>query len=455
MTAQVEGMHAQPQSIKNSIVSLKNKIFSFFKIKKNKNITTNNEVNKKSSDYINKDMDKSGYNKLKESEKLSELVKSIETTELVEPINLAELNEEEIIGIHSSFLLNDIIDKIVTNTFGSCDNKIYVKNISDFYISNEDYFAYRNTLSSELYYEFSTYVKALLTKNISVIYNLRSVKLYDEDMGFCNCNAGVFKTDNFIIKIDTDSFNFKNEITCMYNIGKGLIKEHNIVLPIYAKINSKNRKTINFSFQPRIHNTISLRDWLLIYENQNLNIEFYIKLCIQISKSVQFIHSKHVVHGDIKPDNILIEIKTNTPYIIDFGLSGLHGLSEGTGGTKPYCHPETLNTDNNTNISEYHWAKNEKKNDLWSISFIFASILIFRRCYSNYKDFPSDFFDDNKYINIDYLNYIPKQYRNPFIFTLVKNTTENTKNTENTEDKNPGIIDIQSFILLLERSLKS
>jgi len=211
----------------------------------------------------------------------------------------------------------------------------------------------------------------------------------------------------------------------MYNIGKGVIKEHNIVLPIYAKINSKNRKTINFSFQPRIHNTISLRDWLLIYENQNLNIEIYIKLCIQISKSIQFIHSKHVVHGDIKPDNILIEIKTNTPYIIDFGLSGLHGLSEGTGGTKPYCHPETLNIDNNTNISEYSWGKNEKKNDLWS------------------------------------------QYRNPFIFTLVKNNTKNTENTkntkntkntentENTEDKNPGIIDIQSFILLLERSLKS
>jgi len=146
MTTQVEGIHAQHQSIKNSIVSLKNKIFSFFKIKKIKNITTNNEVNKKSSEYINKEMDESRHNNLIESVKLSELVESIETTELVEPIKLVELNEEEIIGIHSSFLLNDIIDKIVTNTFGSCDNKIYVKNISDFYISNEDYFAYRNTL---------------------------------------------------------------------------------------------------------------------------------------------------------------------------------------------------------------------------------------------------------------------------------------------------------------------
>jgi serine/threonine protein kinase len=349
--------------------------------------------------------------------------------------------------IHSLFVLNDIIDKIVTNTFGSCDNKTYVKNISEFYINNEDYPLYRNIFPHGIYLEFSIYIQALLTKNISIIYNLRSVKLYDNDMVFCSCRAGVFKTDNFIIKIDTDSFNFKNEITCMYNIDKGLIKKYNIVLPYYSKINSKNRKTINFSIQPRIHDTISLRDWLLIYENQKLNIETYIKLCIQICKSIEFIHSKHIVHGDIKPDNILMEVKTNTPYIIDFGLSGLHGLSEGTGGTKPYCHPETKNIDDNPSVTEYNWVKNEKKNDVWSVSFIFACILIFRKCYTNYNNFPSDFFDENKYVNINYLNYIPKQYRTAFILSLSKND-----NSCNNVDTN---IDIQSFILLLERGLKS
>ena len=347
--------------------------------------------------------------------------------------------------IHSLFVLNDIIDKIVTNTFGSCDNKTYVKNISEFYINNEDYPLYRNIFPHGIYLEFSMYIQALLTKNISIIYNLRSVKLYDNDMVFCSCRAGVFKTDNFIIKIDTDSFNFKNEITCMYNIDKGLIKKYNIVLPYYSKINSKNRKTINFSIQPRIHDTISLRDWLLIYENQKLNIETYINLCIQICKSIEFIHSKHIVHGDIKPDNILMEVKTNTPYIIDFGLSGLHGLSEGTGGTKPYCHPETKNIDDNPSVTEYNWVKNEKKNDVWSVSFIFACILIFRKCYTSYNNFPSDFFDENKYVNINYLNYIPKQYRTAFILSLSKN--DNSCNNDDTT------LDIQSFILLLERGL--
>ena len=426
------------QTIKKGISSLKNKLFSFFKIKKNKNIrpisVTDKEIidkeitmNKKINNYTMKNMES-----------------CIENVDVSVDASVDASVYMDTDMIHSLFVLNDIIDKIVTNTFGSCDNKKYVKNISDFYINNEEYSLYRTIFSYELYLEFSIYIQAMLNKNISIIYNLRSVKLYDNDMVFCNCRAGVFKTDNFIIKIDTDSFNFKNEITCMYNIDKGLIKKYNIVLPYYSKINSKNRKTINFSIQPRIHNTISLRDWLLVYENQKLNIETYINLCIQICKSVEFIHSKHVVHGDIKPDNILMEVTTNTPYIIDFGLAGLHGLSEGTGGTKPYCHPDTKNTDDNPSATEYNWVKNEKKNDVWSISFIFACILIFRKCYTNYNNFPSDFFDENKYVNKNYLNYIPKQYRNAFLLNLSKHDN----NYQNSS------LDIKSFILLLENGLK-
>ena len=343
--------------------------------------------------------------------------------------------------VHASFTLNNIIDKIITNTYDSCDKKTYVSDISDFYINNLDYSSFRNAFTTTHYNEFAKHIDAIINKNIDIMYNLRSIKLYDNDLDYRNYRAGVFKTDNFIIKIDTESFNFKNEIVGMYNLGKGLIEEHSIVLPYYTLFSSKNKKNISFSIQPRIHNTISLRDWMMIYENQKLDVEFYIRMCINICKSIEFINSKHVVHGDIKPDNIIVEYTTNRSYIIDFGLCGLHDLSEGTGGTKPFCNPETRNTDDNyKDNADYNWVKNTKNNDLWSVSFVFATILIFRKCYVYYKDYPANFFDGYKYINIKYLNYIPDKFRAPFVYVLAKNKPDVS-------------IDIQSFISLLKKAL--
>ena len=410
-------------SAKNNIISLKNKLFSFFKIKDK----SKNESNKIIYDYSSKEQ---------EQQQEQEVVMEAEAEAIPHHNNETSL-DEEFNMIPISVTLNYVIDKITTNAY----DKTYVQNISRFYITNLDYSSYRTAMSSMQFCEFTKHIDAILNKNADIMCNLRSIKLYENDVAYSKYRAGVFKTDNFIIKIDTDSFNFKNEITGMYNLGKGIIEEHGIVLPYYVHFSSKDKKNISFSVQPRIHDTISLRDWMMIYENQKLDIEFYIRMCIRISKSIQFISSKHVVHGDIKPDNIIVENITNRSYIIDFGLCGLHDLSEGTGGTKPFCHPETRNTsDIYKDNTEYNWVKNTKYNDLWSISFIFATILIFRKCYVYYKDYPVNFFNGDKYINTTYLNYIPEKFRLPFVCVLTKETPDTR-------------IDIQSFISLLEKAL--
>ena len=36
----------------------------------------------------------------------------------------------------------------------------------------------------------------------------------------------------------------------------------------------------------------------------------------------------------------------------------------------------------NDEDTSYEWTKNYKYNDLWSIAFLFSTILIFRNCYS-------------------------------------------------------------------------
>ena len=148
-------------------------------------------------------------------------------------------------------------------------------------------------------------------------------------------------------------------------------------------------------------------------------------------------HSYEIVHGDIKPDNILIDINTNVPYIIDFGLSGIHGISYGSGGTKPFCCPETKNI--NDNINTYKWTNNNKQYDLWSIAFIFASIIIFKNVYNTYYEYPIRYFNSDKYLSLLYLYRIPIKYRDIFVLVLSKKTD----------------IDLANFIQLLEQALQS
>ena len=204
----------------------------------------------------------------------------------------------------------------------------------------------------------------------------------------------------------------------------------------------EKKNKICFSIQPRIVDSLTIYDWMKVISNRRLDINIYISICIGLSRSISFLHSKDFVHGDIKPGNILIQNVTNIPYIIDFGLCGINGVSEGTGGTKPYCNPKTLNVYNDKEDS-YEWTKNCKNNDLWSISLLFATIIIFRYCYNLYADYPFDFFDSERYVTNKYIQYIPFQFREAFQLVLI-----NPKHRINNKQ-----INIRKFINLLESGL--
>ena len=57
--------------------------------------------------------------------------------------------------------------------------------------------------------------------------------------------------------------------------------------------------------------------------DRKLNKMTLIRLAVQMISRLEFLHSRYIIHRDVKPDNFLIGIKENknTCYIVDFGLS--------------------------------------------------------------------------------------------------------------------------------------
>ena len=324
------------------------------------------------------------------------------------------------------------------NLISKYKNKSYTQQIVNFYNTQLNYSLLKPMFDSVIYDEFCNIISNILNENTAFLINLKMLKQYTNDLIKPYIRYGVFKTKNFVIKIDDSTDIFNPELEIMYSLGHKILYNYNIVIPQYIYfVPPEKNNTMNFSIQPLIQNSLPLYRWMRSHVYRQTPVENYIKMCISVSKSILFMHSNDIVHGDIKPDNILIDIDTNTPYIIDFGLSGIHGISYGTGGTKPFCCPETKNI--NDTIDTYIWTKNNKQYDLWSIAFIFASIIVFKNVYNNYCEYPVNYFTSNKYISLTYLYRIPIKYRDIFILVLSKKTD----------------IDLSNFIQLLEDAMKS
>lgn len=84
-----------------------------------------------------------------------------------------------------------------------------------------------------------------------------------------------------------------------------------------------------------------------------LSVEMVAKLLRPVAEALDFAHVKGVLHRDVKPENILVEVqdgKVGDVWLIDFGLaaeirSSLSRVSKGnvdTSGTLPYQSPEQL-----------------------------------------------------------------------------------------------------------------
>jgi serine/threonine protein kinase len=78
----------------------------------------------------------------------------------------------------------------------------------------------------------------------------------------------------------------------------------------------------------------------LLEEKGKLDVLEACKIAFDVARALEYAHSKHILHCDLKPSNILIDESLGEAKVTDFGLA--KGLSSGgiKGGTLDYLPPE-------------------------------------------------------------------------------------------------------------------
>ena len=98
-----------------------------------------------------------------------------------------------------------------------------------------------------------------------------------------------------------------------------------------------------------------------------LTLDEVASIVSNVGKALQHAHQHHVLHLDVKPDNILIDT-TGMSKMTDFGigrLARLGGFGEATGGTIGYMPPEQLRGEKIT-----------EKSDQWAFAAVVYELLV-------------------------------------------------------------------------------
>lgn len=144
---------------------------------------------------------------------------------------------------------------------------------------------------------------------------------------------------------------------------------------------------------------------LLQFINSNGPLHpFQIKYIFQdLLKSIQYIHNKNVSHGDIKPENILLD-DHNSPKLADFGFCHLHTSSKLLNsriGSSLYASPELLSNEPYDGI----------RSDMWSLGVVLYAMA---KGTLPWKDYQSQIvcFDKIKKMDYSFLDDIDPPIKN-------------------------------------------
>ena len=125
-----------------------------------------------------------------------------------------------------------------------------------------------------------------------------------------------------------------------------------------------------------IPNTFELYSYL--QENSGeLNVYTKFAIMKRLLEGLVVLHSRSVVHRDIKPDNILLEPNLLGTHYIDYGASCIKGnrdCLEEFSGTRDYLSPELVK---GANRGDKSWQVC-KKADVWALGRTFIDVCFYR-----------------------------------------------------------------------------
>ncbi|XP_068102775.1 serine/threonine-protein kinase Nek7-like [Hyperolius riggenbachi] len=111
---------------------------------------------------------------------------------------------------------------------------------------------------------------------------------------------------------------------------------------------------------------------------------------LEMSLAIQYIHSKNIIHKDIKPANILVEARTKKTRLTDWGMANLrvaictqmYQMIGPSGGTVAYMAPEC--------VMDSQPAT--KMSDMWSVGATIAELFTKQKPWNTYTEIFHDMF---------------------------------------------------------------
>ena len=137
---------------------------------------------------------------------------------------------------------------------------------------------------------------------------------------------------------------------------------------------------------PTIHLYDSIEDYHILIESllgkslevlytesfKNFSIKDISMIGIQILNRLEYIHSKFVIHRDIKPDNFVIGLNSDSKniYIIDFGLAKKYRSSKTLDHIKFHFTKKLTGTTRYASINALRGGEQSRRDDLESLSYM-------------------------------------------------------------------------------------